>query len=99
MGSSPLIIMIAAVEVVGVCQANLGQIRLQIQRALHRRISQGASFWGRIIPEIEEIVCFSGCAIGESELWIEPDGLVQKTDRVDQRFLDASKARRNSSAD
>src|SRR5258708_38959484 len=91
--------MIAAVEVEGVCQVNLGQVRLQTQRAVYRRISQGASFGGRIIPQVEKVVSLSGCAIGEREFWIEPDGLIQKTDRVDQRFLDASKARRNSSAD
>src|SRR5260370_1342100 len=96
--SRTLVMIIAVVEVVGVRQVTLGQVWLQIQRALYRHISQGALQWAGIEQEIEEVVCLSGCAIGERELWIEPDSLFEKTDRVDQRVL-ASKARRSLSAD
>src|SRR5260221_13820014 len=98
LGSSPLVIKKAVVEVLSVRQVTLGQAWLQIQRALYRHISQGALQWAGIEQEIEEVVCLSGCAIGERELWIEPDSLFEKTDRVDQRLL-ASKARRSLSAD
>src|SRR5260221_12210304 len=91
--------MIAAVEVVGVRQANLGQVGLQRHRLVYRRISQGALLWGGIEPGMEEVVCLGACAIDERERWIEPDSLFQKTDRVDQRLLAASKGRRSSIAD
>src|SRR5260221_14240261 len=91
--------MIAAVEVVGVRQANLGQVGLQRHRLVYRRISQGALLWGGIEPGIEEVVCLGACAIDEREPWIEPDSLFQKTDRVDQRLLAGSKGRRSSIAD
>jgi hypothetical protein len=82
--------------VVRVRQVNFGQIRLQTQGAVHCRISQGALLRNGTVQEIKVVVRLCGCTIGERELWIESHGLFQKTDRVDQWFLDVFNAHRNS---
>ncbi len=45
---------------------------------------------GRIELVIKNVVRFRRRTIGERELWIESDGLLQKTDRVTQRLRDGS---------